>query len=105
MSIPVLASANPVTVPAKVYDRVWVQEVVIAAPDPNGDATARICLRNFCVTDGVAELEPAAGVWLEVKDVLAGAAADPALAEVVQAIMAYVAKVGREQGHIAPAAE
>lgn len=101
MSIPVLSAADPVTIPAKVYDKVWVEEVVISAPDPNGEVTARVRLRRFAVTDNVAQLEPDQGIWIEITDVLSGAAADPELAAVVQSIMAYVAKVGRERGHIA----
>jgi hypothetical protein len=101
MSIPVLSAADPLTVPAQVYDKVWVEEVVISAPNPNGDASARIKLRRFASQNNVATLEPDSGVWIEITDVLSGAAADPELAAVVQSIMAYVAKVGREQGHIA----
>ena len=71
MSIPVLSAADPVTIPATVYDKVWVEEVVISAPDPNGEVTARVRLRRFAAVEGRAELEPAAGQWLEVRDVRA----------------------------------
>lgn len=101
MSIPVLSAADPVTIPATVYDKVWVEEVVISAPDPNGKVTARVRLRRFGVVAGKAELEPAAGQWLEVPDVLAGAETDADLAAVVGSLMAYVAKIGVEQGVVA----
>lgn len=101
MPIPSLNAADPLTVPAKVYDRVWVEEVVIQAPDPNGEVTGRVRLRRFAVVDGAAELEPNPGDWIEVRDVLTGAAADADLAAVVSSLMAYIAKVGVEKGVIA----
>ena len=101
MPVQVLDAAEPLTVPAKVYDKVWIKEVIIHAPDPNGDATARVCLQRFTVNDGVAELEPESPRWLEVPGILAGAEADEELGAAVTALMAYVEKVGREQGVIA----
>ena len=98
MSIPVLSAADPVIIPATVYDKVWVEEVVISAPDPNGEVTARVRLRRFAAVEGRAELEPAAGQWLEVRDVLTGVDTDPDLGNVVSALMLYVAKLGREHG-------
>jgi hypothetical protein len=95
MAIPVLNSAHPVTVPSKTYDRIWVEEVVISAPDPNGDAEARVKLRRFSVAAGVAELEASPGEWVSVPDILNAAETDADLALVVNALMAYVAKVGR----------
>jgi hypothetical protein len=95
MSIPVFDAVDPITVPSKNYNRIWVEEVVISAPDPNGDADARVKLRRFCVVNGVAELEPSPGEWLSVPDVLNTAETDADLALVVNALMAYIAKVGR----------
>jgi len=102
MSIPVLTSAHPVTIPSKVYDKVWIEEVVISAPDPNADALARVRYRRFAVVDGVAELEPAPSQWLEVQDVLATATSDPDLDAVVSRLMTYIERIGREQGVVAP---
>lgn len=101
MSIPVLSAADPLTVPAKLYDRIWIEEVVISAPDPNADASARVRLRRYAMVGDVAELEQEPGRWVEVRDVLSGAAADPDLAAVVSALMAYVAKIGVEAGVVA----
>ena len=95
MAIPVLNAAEPITVPSKTFNRIWVETVVISAPDPNGDAEARVKLRRFSVTNGVAELEPSEGEWVSVPDVLNTAETDADLALVVNALMAYVAKVGR----------
>lgn len=100
MAAPILSAADPLTVPAKIYDKIWVEEVIIQAPDPNGDATARVHLRRFTVVDGVAELEPGNGVWLEVHNILTNAATDSDLAQAVGALMAFIAKTGQAQGVI-----
>jgi hypothetical protein len=99
MPLETLLSADPILIPAKAYDAVWVEEVVVSAPDPLAEVTARVRLRRFCQSDGT--LEPAQGQWLEVRDVLTGSAADAELGAVVASLMAYVAKIGREQGVIA----
>ena len=99
MPIETLISADPLVIPAKSYDAVWVEEVVISAPDPIMPVSARVRLRRFCQEDG--SLEPTQGQWLEVQDVLTGAEADPELGAVVASLMAYVAKIGRENGVIA----
>ncbi len=101
--LPVLGAADPLVIPAKVFDKIWVEEVVISAPDPNGEVSGRVKLRRFATLDGVAELSPDEGQWLEVQDVLSGSQADPELAAVVSALMTYVAKIGVEGGVIAPA--
>ena len=33
--LPILDAAEPTVIPAKTYDRVWIEEVIIKAPDPN----------------------------------------------------------------------
>lgn len=100
MAIPSLQAALPARVPAKVYDKIWVEEVIISAPDPNGDAAARVRLRKFALVDGKAELEPTPGDWLHVSDLLANSESDADLAQVVTSLMAYIAKVGIAQGVI-----
>lgn len=100
MAIPTLTAATPLTVPAKVYDKIWVEEVVISAPDPNGDASARVRLRKFTVVAGVAEFEPNPGEWLQIDNLLTNAQTDADLAQVVSSLMSYIAKVGVAQGVI-----
>ena len=102
MPTPDLFASDPLTIPAAVYDRMWVEEVVISAPSPSGDASARIRLHRFGVVDGVATLSPDSGEWLEVNDLLAGAEEDADLAAAVSALMSYIAKVGRASGVITP---
>jgi hypothetical protein len=104
MPIPTLLAASPTSINAT-YDKIWVEEIVISAPTLGGDATARVRLRKFRSTDDGGEFAPDAGEWLTVDSLLAGAESDPDLAAVVGSLMAYVAKVGVQQGVIAPPAE
>jgi hypothetical protein len=101
MPLDTLIAADPLLIPAKSYDAIWVEEIVVAAPDPAQPVTARVRLRRFCAADGT--LEPNQGQWVEVQDVLTGAEADAELAAVVSSLMAYVAKVGVERGIVAEA--
>jgi len=103
MPIPTLLAASPTSINAT-YDKIWVEEIVISAPTLGGDATARVRLRKFRSTDDGGEFAPDAGEWLQVDSLLAGAASDPDLAAVVGSLMAYVAKIGIQQGVIAPPA-
>jgi hypothetical protein len=105
MELPLLIAAQPLTVPARTYDRVWIEAIEITAPSPSGDATARVRLRRFDVDEaGVVHTEPDSQK-LEVENLLASAQADPDLAAAVGSLMAYIAKVGIQQGVIAPPAE
>jgi hypothetical protein len=103
MPIPTLLAASPTSINAT-YDKIWVEELVISAPTLGGDATARVRLRKFRSTDDGGEFAPDAGEWLQVDSLLAGAETDPDLAAVVGSLMSYVAKVGIQQGVIAPPA-
>ena len=98
--IPTLYCAEPLDVPAKVFDKLWVREIVLSSVT-GGEAEARVTLVRFRTTETGVEEAPAEPVRLHVKDLLAGAEADPDLAAAVGALMQYVAKVGVEQGVIA----
>jgi len=98
-----LFAAQPLTL-AATYDKIWVSEIVISADDPTDDAVARVKLRRFRTFDGRVEFSPEPPIWLEVDGLLAAAATDPELAGVVAGLMGYVARVGIEQGVIAPPA-
>ena len=100
--IPTLYTAPSATVSINaVYDRIWLREVVISAPQIGGEAEARVMLARYRLTDDGVEEAPAEPLRLHLRDLLAGADADPDLAAVVSALMAYVAKAGIEQGVIA----
>jgi hypothetical protein len=99
--ITTLYAAEPLSISAT-FDKLWVREIVISAPDIGGEAEARITLERFRSTsDGVVEAAPGEPIRLRVGNLLAAAEADEALAAAVTAIMAYVGKVGIEQGVVA----
>lgn len=100
MAIETLFAQNPTVINAT-FDKVWVEEIVISAPDLGGDATARVKLRKFRSTDDGAEFSPDPGEWIAVEGILSGAEADPDLGAAVASLMAFIAKAGREQGLIA----
>lgn len=107
MSIPVLVASQPTEVPAKVFDKWWVQTILIQAPNPNGDAAANVVLQKFRTDEnGAAELSQET-VNLAVPGLLSAAATDPELALVVGGLLNYVMKVGQQQGvvYVPPAPE
>jgi hypothetical protein len=97
--IPTLYASEPLAISAT-YDRLWVREIVVSSVT-GGEAEARVTLVRFRSTETGVEEAPAEPVRLHVRDLLAGAEADADLAAAVGALMAYVAKVGIEQGVIA----
>ena len=99
--IPTLYAAEPLAISAT-YEKLWLREVVISAPQIGGEAEARVMLTRFRTTETGVEEAPAEPLRLHLTDLLAGADADPDLANAIGAIMAYVAKAGIEQGVIAP---
>lgn len=99
--IPTLFSSEPLAISAT-YDRLWVREIVVSSPT-GGEAEARVTLVRFRTTEDGVEEAPAEPIRIHVTDLLAGADSDPDLAAAVGALMAYVAKVGREQGVVADA--
>ena len=98
--IPTLYASEPLSISAT-YEKLWVREIVISSPTVGGEAEARVTLVRFRTTDDGVEGAPAEPIRLHVQDLLAGADADPDLAAAVGALMAYVAKVGIEQGVVA----
>ena len=100
--IPTLYTAPSATVSINaVYDRIWLREVVISAPQVGGEAEARVMLARYRLTETGVEEAPAEPLRLHLRDLLAGADADPDLAAVVESLTKYVAKAGIEQGLIA----
>jgi hypothetical protein len=97
--IPTLYASEPLAISAT-YDRLWVREIVVSSVT-GGEAEARVTLVRFRSTETGVEEAPAEPIRLHVRDLLAGADSDPDLAAAVGALMAYVGKVGIEQGVIA----
>ena len=106
MSLPILSPVEPSIVPARTYDKLWVQDVMISAPHPTGDAMCSVRMMKFGVFDGVPELEPGNnGVWMNIEGILAKSAEDNDLANIIQSLLLYIQKVGVEKGIVAPASE
>jgi hypothetical protein len=101
--LPVLVPATVSIVPEKIYDKLWVSEIVISSQDLNGDAVARVFLRKFGVFDGMAEFMPGdEGIRLTIDNLLSKSEQDSDLANIVQSLLLYIGKAGAEQGVIAP---
>jgi hypothetical protein len=100
--IPTLYAAQPVTIAAS-FDRLWISEIVIAAPQIGGEAEARITLQLYRSDETGVEAAPGEPIRITVSDLLATADTDADLAAAVAAIMQYVAKVGVQQGVVAGA--
>lgn len=100
--LPILDAVNPEVIPAKTYDRVWIEEVVIRAPDPNGDILGEVKLRKYGMFDGVAEFEPGNGQWIRVENMLEKSETDATLQTAMTALIGYVMQVGVENNVITP---
>ena len=103
--LPVLDAVNPEVIPAKTYDRVWIEEVIIRGPDPNRDITGEVKLRKYGMFNDVAEFEPGNGQWIRVENMLEKAGESASLASAMAGIIAYVTELGIENNVItAPSA-
>ena len=91
---------DPLVVPATTYDRIWVELVEISAPNPSADATAYVRLRRYSLRDDGSVATDPESFRLEVPNLIASSATDPDLAEVVTALMSYIAKIGISNGVI-----
>jgi hypothetical protein len=100
MSLPILSAASPTTIPAKVYDRVWVEEIVIKGPDPNGEVSGEVKLHKYGMFDGEAELDPNGGEWIRIDNMLAESAVDADLASAMGSLISYVMKLGKQKNII-----
>lgn len=98
--LPILNAADPTTIPAKTYDRVWVEEIIIRAPDPNGDVNGEVKLHKYGIFDNVAELDPNGGQWIRVDNMLSKSTEDSDLQAAIAALLSYVSKLGAENGVI-----
>ena len=101
--LPNLVPSEVSVIPAKTYDKLWVEEIIISAGTLGGDAVARVRLKKFGVFDGVAEYMPGdQGTWLVIDNLLSKSEQDSDLANIVQSLLLYIGKAGAEQGVIAP---
>ncbi len=100
--LPILEAVTPEVIPAKTYDRVWVEEIVIRAPDPNGEVIGEVKLHKYGMFEEKAELDPKGGSWIRVDNMLAKSNEDTDLQAAMASIMTYVGKIGVENNIITP---
>lgn len=101
--LPFIEPIEPSTIPAKTYDKYWVVNVNINAPNAGGEATASVFLRKFGVFDGVPEFMPGdLGTNIVIDNILHKSSEDDDLANIVQSLMLYIKKTGIERGVVAP---
>lgn len=100
-ALPIFPANDSTTVPAKVYDRIWVKEIRVRAPDPNGEVSGEVKLTKYGMFDGVAETWNASNdIWVRVDDMLEKSETDSDLALALQALLGYVYKLGIMEGII-----
>lgn len=102
INLPILNAVDPTVIPAKTYDRVWVEEIIIRAPDPNGDVNGEVKLHKYGIVDDVAEFDPNGGQWVRVDNMLAKSTEDTDLQNAISSLLNYVAKIGVENNIITP---
>ena len=100
-NLPIFNASEPNTVPAKVYDKIWIEQIVIQAPDPNGDAVGEVKLHKYGVFDGVAELDPQDGKWIRIHHLLPESDNDQALSNALTYLLTYIQKLGQSNNIIA----
>lgn len=100
--LPILNAKAPTVIPEKTYDRVWVEEICIKAPDPNGEVIGEVKMHKYGMFDDVAELDPQGGQWIRIDNMLEVAAEDADLQTAFGALLGYVAKLGVENDVISP---
>lgn len=100
--LPILNAAEPNVIPAKTYDRIWIKEISIQAPDPNGEVKAEVKLVKYGMFDGVAEMDQSSEKWLFLDNVLEKSTSDTDLQNAMLSLLSYVAKIGIENNVIMP---
>lgn len=86
----------------RVYDKVWVEEIVISALDPNADANARVRLRYYA-EDSVFGRQFAPDVHtIELPNLLATAASDSELDAAVTSLMSVIRRLAVAEGIARP---
>jgi hypothetical protein len=100
MPFDALPANSPIAV-NRVYDKVWVEEINISAPNPNADATARVRLRLYSDSELLGrEFHPEVKI-IALENLLQSAGADPELDAVVTGLMSYIAKLAANEGIVA----
>ena len=100
MPIETIVASQPTSIPAKVYDKWWVSNISVNAPNVNGDANAMVTLTKFRVLpDGTKEASDER-VNFRVEKLLEKSQEDANLASIVEGLMSYVVAKATELGKI-----
>jgi len=88
-------SANPITIPAKVLDKYWVETFTVGTTGLNGLALLNSSLLPY---NDSGDIGPS--IALDTINVFQEMATDPDAAQIFSLVMAYIEKKAKEQGKI-----
>ena len=111
-SLPIFPANESTVIPEKVYDRIWVKQIIIHAPDPNGEVRGNVELTKYGMfptgeqdengnNTFLAETwDESNDIWIKVEDMLQKSEEDSDMNMALQALLAYVYKLGVMEGVI-----
>lgn len=111
--LPVFPASESTIIPEKVYDRIWIKEIIIVGPDPNGDVNGEVKMTKYGMfPTGEQDAEgndiiraemwdSSNDIWLRIPNMLETSTTDPDLDMAMQALLAYTYKLGVMNGVIA----
>ena len=111
-SLPIFPANESTVIPEKVYDRIWVKQIIIHAPDPNGEVRGNVKLTKYGMfptgeqdengnNTFLAETwDESNDIWIKVEDMLQKSEEDSDMNMALQALLAYVYKLGVMEGVI-----
>ena len=94
-TIPALIASETVMRPAIVYDRWWVQTLVMQAPSPTSESSANVVLARYASSDGSLSGET---VNLTLDNLFMRSVDDPALLAAMAGIVGVVQRIAVGQG-------
>ena len=110
--LPVFPASESTVIPEKVYDRIWIKEIIIVGPDPNGDVDGEVKMTKYGMfptgeqdAEGNDILEAemwdsSNDIWLRIPNMLETSETDPELNMAMQALLGYAYKLGVMNGVI-----
>jgi len=111
--LPIFPASESTVIPEKVYDRIWIKEIIIQGPDPNGDVNGEVKMTKYGMfptgeqdEEGndilTAEMwDESNDIWVRIPDMLEASTTDPELDMAMQALLGYAYKLGVMNGIIA----
>ena len=111
--LPVFPASENTVIPEKVYDIIWIKEIIIVGPDPNGDVNGEVKMTKYGMfptgeqdEEGndvlSAEMwDSSNDIWLRIPNMLETSVTDSDLDMAMQALLGYAYKLGVMNGVIA----